>query len=98
VHVAGPVLDYALAVVEGTRRSPALALGASTRAAVSLMRCVQARALLQGREHAIPDDVRALAPAVLGHRVQPLDTGGSGALARGAAAVAAVIGATAVPF
>ena len=98
VHVAGPVLDYALAVVDGTRRYPALALGASTRAAVSLMRCVQARALLHGREHAIPDDVRALAPAVLGHRVQPLDSAGAGGLTRGAEAVQAVVRATSVPF
>ena len=79
------MLDYALAVIDGTRRSPALALGASTRAAVSLMRCVQARALLYGREHGIPDDVRALAPAVLGHRVQPCST----PPARGALAAAA---------
>jgi MoxR-like ATPase len=98
IHVAGPVLDYALAVVDATRRSPELALGASTRAAVSLMRCVQARALLHGREHVLPDDVRALAPAVLGHRVQPLDTSGSAALTRGAEAVAAVVRAVSVPF
>ena len=98
IHVAGPVLDYALAVVDGTRRSPALALGASTRAAVSLMRCVQARALLHGREHVLPDDVRALAPAVLGHRVQPLDAAGAGGLTRGAEAVHAVVRATPVPF
>jgi MoxR-like ATPase len=98
IHVAGPVLDYALAVVDGTRRSPALALGASTRAAVSLMRCVQARALLHGREHVLPDDVRALAPAVLGHRVQPLDQAVAGGLTRGAEAVSAVVRATSVPF
>jgi len=98
IHVAGPVLDYALAVIDGTRRSPALALGASTRAAVSLMRCVQARALLHGREHVLPDDVRALAPAVLGHRVQPLDTAGAGALTRGSEAVQAVVRATSVLF
>jgi MoxR-like ATPase len=73
VHVADPVLDYALTVVDATRRSPALAIGASTRAAVSLLRVAQARALLGGRAHVLPDDVKVLAPVVLGHRVVPLD-------------------------
>jgi MoxR-like ATPase len=66
-HVADAVLDHALRVVEATRAHPAVALGASTRAAVSLVRCAQARALLTGRDHVAPDDVKLLAPAVLGH-------------------------------
>src|SRR3954468_15725193 len=61
-HVADVVLDYALSIAEATRRSPHLALGASTRAAVSLLRCAQAAALLAGRTHVLPDDVKRLAP------------------------------------
>jgi MoxR-like ATPase len=92
IHVADAVLDYALALVDGTRRSPALALGASTRAAVSLLRCAQARALLADRPHVLPDDVKSLAPVVLGHRVVPLDRHlGNGAPATGISAGAAIV-------
>jgi MoxR-like ATPase len=98
VHVAGPLIDYVLTIIDGTRRSPEVAIGASTRAAISLVRCVQARALLCGRDHGIPDDVRALAPAALGHRVAMLDGAGGGSLARGAQAVAGVIASAPMPF
>jgi MoxR-like ATPase len=100
-HVAEPVLDYALAVIEATRRSPALALGASTRAAVSLLRCAQASALLAGRSHVLPDDVKRLAPVTLGHRVVPLDrhsgTGGTVGAGVGAATVASIVATLPVP-
>lgn len=68
-HVAEAVLDLAVRVVEATRTAPGVALGASTRAALTLVRCSQASALLAGRDHVLPDDVRGLAPAVLGHRL-----------------------------
>ena len=68
-HVSDAVLDHAVRVAESTRESPAVALGASTRAALTLVRCAQARALLGGRDHVLPDDVKALAPSVLGHRL-----------------------------
>jgi MoxR-like ATPase len=99
VHVAEPVLDYALAVVESTRRSPALALGASTRAAVSLLRCAQAQALLAGRAHVLPDDVKRLAPVALGHRVVPLDrsAGGGASIGGGAAVVGQLVAGLPVP-
>jgi MoxR-like ATPase len=77
VHVADAVLDYALGVLEATRRTPRLSLGASSRAGTALLRCAQARALLAGRSHVLPDDVKRLAPAVLGHRVVPADGGGT---------------------
>jgi MoxR-like ATPase len=70
IHVADPVLDYAVRIVEATRSHPDVALGASTRAALAYVRVAQARALLAGRPHVLPDDVRALAVSVLAHRLQ----------------------------
>ena len=67
--VSQPVLDFALAIVTATRRHPEIALGASPRASVTLVRCAQARALLKGREFVVPDDVKALALATLSHRI-----------------------------
>lgn len=52
-----------------TREDDRLSLGASPRAALTLHRAVQARALLQGRTFATPDDVKALASPVLAHRL-----------------------------
>lgn len=68
-YVAEQVLDYAMLVVEATRSHQDVSVGASTRAALSLVRCAQARSLLGGRDHVLPDDVKVLAPNVLGHRL-----------------------------
>ncbi len=70
VHVADVVIDYLHALVAGTRTSKLLAYGASTRAALALTRAVRARALVHGRDHATPDDVKALAVPALAHRVR----------------------------
>jgi MoxR-like ATPase len=67
--VSQPVLDFALAIVTATRNHPEIALGASPRASVTLIRCAQARALLKGREFVVPDDVKALALGTLAHRI-----------------------------
>jgi MoxR-like ATPase len=98
-HVADAVLDHAVRVVEATREHPAVALGASTRAALTLVRCAQARALLSGRDHVVPDDVKALAPAVLGHRLLLVqEQAGRSGLGRGQALVRELLGAVAVPL
>ena len=69
VVVADEVRGYLLAVVRATREDPRVQLGASPRAALALHRAVQAKALLSGRNYAIPDDVKALAEPVLAHRL-----------------------------
>ena len=71
VRVADPVLDYLHAVVLETRSNDLLEYGASTRAALAIERAVRARAVVRGRVHAEPDDVKALAIAGLAHRVRP---------------------------
>jgi MoxR-like ATPase len=69
VHVADSVLAYAVALTGLTRTHPLVAIGASTRATIALVRCAQARTLLQGRPHVLPDDIKALAVPVLAHRL-----------------------------
>ena len=64
-EVAGYVVD----LVRATREAPDLEMGASPRAAAMLAGAARARAALDGRDYVIPDDVKALAPAVLRHRV-----------------------------
>ncbi len=71
VAVSDSVADYMLDLVEGTRRSPDLHVGVSTRGALRLYRASQALALIEGREFVTPDDVKYLAVPVLAHRVIP---------------------------
>jgi MoxR-like ATPase len=75
VHVADAVLQYGVALVRGTRQNPLIRLGASSRAALALVRCAQARAVLLGRDYVTPDDVATLAAPVLGHRIVPASSG-----------------------
>jgi MoxR-like ATPase len=60
---------YVVAVLRHTRSSSRLALGASPRAGIALLRVAKARALAEGRDFVLPDDVKALAVPVLAHRV-----------------------------
>src|ERR1700691_2978122 len=69
IAVDEALVDYMLAIVEKTRAHESLTLGVSPRGSQALFRAVQALALLEGREYAIPDDVKRLAAPVFGHRV-----------------------------
>src|SRR5262249_23517254 len=69
VVVEDSIVDYMLAVVERTRNHESLAVGGSPHGSQALFRAVQALALLEGREYAIPDDVKRLASPIFGHRV-----------------------------
>ena len=66
-----PCGAYVVALCEATRQDPRLELGASPRAGLLLFRAAKARAALDGRDHCLPDDVQALAPSVLAHRLLP---------------------------
>lgn len=78
ILVSDEVVHYLLDIVERTRKSPQLELGASTRGAMALYRGIQARALLLGRAYAVPQDVKSLCTAVLAHRVMVKDHGDGG--------------------
>jgi MoxR-like ATPase len=69
VTVEESIVDYMLAIVEKTRAHEGLALGVSPRGSQALYRAVQALALVEGRDYAIPDDVKRLAVPVCAHRV-----------------------------
>ncbi|HUA49770.1 MAG TPA: AAA family ATPase [Solirubrobacteraceae bacterium] len=69
VRAAEPLRDYIVRLLWRTREDPRVDLGASPRAGLLLLRAAKAYAMMQGRDHAIPDDVQALAQTVLAHRL-----------------------------
>jgi MoxR-like ATPase len=69
IYVDDLVKQYIVSVVDATRHHPSVYLGASPRGSLALFRTAQARALIQGRDYAVPDDVKALAEPVLAHRL-----------------------------
>jgi len=69
VFVAEELLDYVLGLVTFTRGHAKVYLGASPRAGLALVHASKALALLKGRDFSLPDDIRSLAPLVLGHRI-----------------------------
>jgi len=82
VRVADEIADYLVGIVAATRERPDIELGASPRASVALFRAAQAAAFLGGRDFVLPDDVRSIVPAVLGHRLRvDLDSSLHGATA-----------------
>ena len=69
VHVDPSVADYVSRLVDATRNTPEIRLGASVRAAIALLRTAKTLAASNGRHYVIPDDVKALAEPVLAHRL-----------------------------
>jgi len=68
IHVSDLVKQYIVSLVEATRHHPSIYLGSSPRGSLALFRTAQARALLNGRDYVLPDDVKALAEPALAHR------------------------------
>lgn len=92
VTVVTPVAEYAVALVRATRTVGTVRLGASPRAAISLIRTAQAHAILTGRSYVTPEDIQAVAEACLSHRLVA-EPGGED----GSALVARIIAGTPVP-
>jgi MoxR-like ATPase len=69
VRVERSLGAYLVALAEATRRHPSVQLGCSPRGTLALFRAAQARALLAGRDYAVPEDVKAEALPVLAHRL-----------------------------
>ena len=95
-HVSAAVQRYAVAITSATRRSEELALGASPRATLHLVRAAKALAAIAGRDYVLPDDLVQLTRPVLAHRLLPgVEAAMSG---RSTAAILdAVVGTVAVP-
>ena len=69
VHMDASVIDYAVRIVSATRNNPVMETGSGPRGSLALIRCARARALLEGRDFIIPDDIRILAVPALRHRI-----------------------------
>jgi MoxR-like ATPase len=67
--VDSAILDYAVRLCAATRSDPGIQAGAGPRGSLALVRCARAKALLEGRDFVIPDDVSGLAAAALAHRI-----------------------------
>jgi MoxR-like ATPase len=69
LHVAPPLYDYLVHIVAATRQHSDVRLGASPRASLALLRAVRVRAAAAGRSYVVPEDIKALAPHVIAHRL-----------------------------
>jgi len=77
IHVSPALIDYVQALAQASRQRELFAEGLSPRAALALLQAARAWAALEGRNHAIPEDVQAVAVPVAAHRLRPLkSTGG----------------------
>ncbi len=97
LRVHAEVEDYILDIVAATRASSALVRGVSTRGAEALARAARGLALLRGRDHVLPDDVRQMARPALAHRVQARAEGASGAPGGAERAIEAVLSGVRAP-
>jgi MoxR-like ATPase len=99
IRVDDALVDYAMTIVEETRRHPAISVGVSTRGVLAWYRATQAAALAAGREFVIPDDIKGLAVGCLAHRLVLAQTHDSLGRARAEAErlVGEIIGRVAVP-
>ncbi|MBK6402285.1 MAG: AAA family ATPase [Rhodocyclaceae bacterium] len=73
VHAAEPLIDYVQALAGHTRASADWQAGLSPRAALALLAAARAWAWLAGRDHVLPEDVQAVLPGIVGHRLRPMD-------------------------
>lgn len=72
VHASDALVDYLQAIIEFTRRSPLFHTGLSPRAGLALLAAARAWALMDERREVLPEDVQAVLPSVVGHRLQPV--------------------------
>jgi len=76
VHASDALMDYLQAVIAFTRENPAYVSGLSPRAGLALLRGAQAWAVMAGRDHVVPEDLQAVLPSVVGHRLRPAANAG----------------------
>ena len=90
VHVAEPLLDYVQDLISATRSGRWFLQGLSPRAGIALMRAARAQALIAGRDYVAPDDVQAILPQCVAHRMVPVSDAGRGAVEQVRAMIDAV--------
>ncbi len=90
VHAAPPLLAYLQDLIEATRSGRWFLQGLSPRAGIAVLRAARAQALLAGRDYVAPDDVQAVLPQTIAHRLNPVGDAGRGAVEQVRAMMAAV--------
>ncbi|MCG6935951.1 MAG: MoxR family ATPase, partial [Proteobacteria bacterium] len=75
VHASPALLDYLQALLAASRQSPEFAVGLSPRAGLGLLQAARAWALMDGRDHILPDDIQTILLPVVGHRLRAADEG-----------------------
>lgn len=75
VVVSDALIDYVQALINHTRDSARFEMGLSPRAGLALLHASQAWAMMAGRHQVLPEDVQAIAPSVVGHRLRPVTNG-----------------------
>jgi MoxR-like ATPase len=90
VHVAPPLLDYLQDLIAATRSGRWFLQGLSPRAGIAVVRAAKAQALLCGRDYVAPDDVQAILPQTIAHRLVPVGDAGRGAVEQVQAMVEAI--------
>ncbi len=93
IHAAPALLDYVQDLVAATRNGRWFAQGLSPRAGIAVLRAAKAQALLSGRDYAAPDDVQAILPQTIAHRLIPVGEAGRGSVEQ----VRAMMEAVAIP-
>jgi MoxR-like ATPase len=90
IHTADPLLNYVQDLIAATRSGRWFLQGLSPRAGIALVRAAKAQALISGRDYVAPDDVQAILPQTIAHRLVPVGDAGRGAVEQVRAMVDAV--------
>jgi MoxR-like ATPase len=90
IHAADPLLNYVQDLIAATRTGRWFLQGLSPRAGIALLRAAKAQALLSGRDYVAPDDVQAILPQTVAHRLIPVSDAGRGAVEQVRAMIEAV--------
>ena len=78
VHAAAPLLDYLQDLIAATRNGQWFVQGLSPRAGIAVLRAARAQAMVAGRDYVAPDDIQAILPQTVAHRLVPLGNAGRG--------------------
>ena len=93
VRAAEPLLDYLQALIAATRSGGWFVEGLSPRAGIGVLRVAKAKAMMAGRDYVAPDDIQAILPQAIAHRLQPVGGAGCGPVEQ----VKAMVEAVAIP-
>ena len=90
IHTSGPLLDYVQDLIAATRSGHWFLMGLSPRAGIAVVRAAKAQALLSGRDYVAPDDIQAILPQTVAHRLMPVSDAGRGSVEQVRAMIDAV--------